>query len=94
MAFPKKIPEGVRVTLLTLLATGLLLWVFLGRQFCYSVIGGVRPGAVFMLQDQHGGGRTRVTVIKHDWPYGDVVYQLPNGQILASRTDFFYSLTK
>jgi hypothetical protein len=42
----------------------------------------------------HGGGRTRVTVIKHDWPYGDVVYQLPNGQILASRTDFFYSLTQ
>ena len=93
MAFPKKIPEGVRVVLLALLLTAGALWILLGRQFCETVIGEARPGSVFMLRERDGL-RTRVVVVKHDWPYGDVFYQLPNGNVLQCRADFFLSMSR
>lgn len=94
MDFPTKIPQGVMVAAYTVALTAAILWVLLGRQFCETVIGEARPGSVFMLRDQHDGRRTRVVVVKHDWPYGDLFYQLPDGTVLQCRADFFLSMSR
>lgn len=84
----------MRVAVCSTLLTATILWVLLGRQFCETVIGEARPGSVFMLRDQHDGRRTRVVVVKHDWPYGDLFYQLPDGTVLQCRADFFLSMSR